>query len=255
MGKFRSRFIAHRGESRDAPENTLAAVNLAWERGVTAVEVDVHSTADGEICVIHDKKTTRTTGESLVVGKTSLSRLQELDAGAWKGSAWKGEKIPALSQILSTVPEYGKLIIEIKSAGILPGKLYEEVSRSRLRVDQVEIIAFDIKILTSLQKTMPDHRMLWLLDPLWFWLYLSGSSFLAKKIIKYGLHGINIGYSPLLTRSLVTGLKAAGLPVYVWTVNHFKTAAMLLDYGADMIASDKAGRMIRNIENMNNTVI
>ncbi|TVR72416.1 MAG: hypothetical protein EA408_06875 [Marinilabiliales bacterium] len=247
MGPLRSRFIAHRGESNDAPENTLAAVNLAWERGVTAVEVDVHSTADGEICVFHDKKTTRTTGENLVIGETSLSRLQELDAGAWKGGAWRGEKIPALSQVLSTVPENGKLIIEIKSNAILPGKLQREIAGSGLRNDQVEIIAFDIKTLYSFRETMPDHRMLWLLDPLWFWLYLAGPSFLAKKIIRPGLCGINIGYSPLLTRRLVAGLKSAGLPVYVWTVNNYKTAAKLLDYGVDMIASDKAGLMIRKI--------
>ncbi len=56
MVAFSKRFIAHRGESHEALENTLAAINLARERGVTAVEVDVHAAADGEICVIHDKK-------------------------------------------------------------------------------------------------------------------------------------------------------------------------------------------------------
>jgi glycerophosphoryl diester phosphodiesterase len=51
--------IAHRGESYDAPENTLAAINLAWKRKVQAVEIDVQLTNDNEIVVIHDKDTLR----------------------------------------------------------------------------------------------------------------------------------------------------------------------------------------------------
>jgi len=49
--------IAHRGESFDAPENTLVAITLAWERGAKAVEIDIRLTADNEIVVIHDKDT------------------------------------------------------------------------------------------------------------------------------------------------------------------------------------------------------
>src|SRR5690606_29291607 len=55
-------YIAHRGESADAPENTLAAFLLAWERDVPAIELDVHQAADGELVVIHDATTERTTG-------------------------------------------------------------------------------------------------------------------------------------------------------------------------------------------------
>ena len=55
-------FIAHRGESADAPENTLAAFRLAWERKVSAIELDVHLTKDGRLAVCHDFDTKRTTG-------------------------------------------------------------------------------------------------------------------------------------------------------------------------------------------------
>lgn len=47
-------FVGHRGESADAPENTLAAFNLAWSRGVKAIELDVHLTRDGVLVVTHD---------------------------------------------------------------------------------------------------------------------------------------------------------------------------------------------------------
>jgi glycerophosphoryl diester phosphodiesterase len=47
--------IAHRGESHDAPENTLAAIELAWGRGADAVEIDVHLTKDNKVVVIHGR--------------------------------------------------------------------------------------------------------------------------------------------------------------------------------------------------------
>lgn len=52
--------IGHRGASHDAPENTLAAIRLAWEQGADAVEVDVHLSRDGQIVVVHDANTRRT---------------------------------------------------------------------------------------------------------------------------------------------------------------------------------------------------
>lgn len=55
--------IAHRGSSYEAPENTLGAVNLAWEQNADAVEVDVHLSLDNKVVVIHDSDTYRTTGE------------------------------------------------------------------------------------------------------------------------------------------------------------------------------------------------
>ncbi|MEQ9298564.1 MAG: glycerophosphodiester phosphodiesterase family protein [Cyclobacteriaceae bacterium] len=59
--------IAHRGASGNAPENTLAAIEMALELKVDIIEIDVHFSADGELVVIHDESLERTTdGEGLV---------------------------------------------------------------------------------------------------------------------------------------------------------------------------------------------
>ncbi len=55
---------AHRGASHDAPENTLAAFRLAWERGADAIEGDFYLTADEQVVCIHDSTTERTAGTS-----------------------------------------------------------------------------------------------------------------------------------------------------------------------------------------------
>ena len=107
--------IAHRGASFDAPENTLAAVNLAWQQNADAVEVDVHLSRDGHLFVIHDADTRRTTGLDRKVAQLKLPQLPRHDAGRWKGAQWRGEKIPTLDEVLATVPRGKKIFIEIKS--------------------------------------------------------------------------------------------------------------------------------------------
>ena len=97
-----------------APENTLAAFNLAWKQGADAVEIDCHLTADGHLIVCHDGDTQRTTGRKLVIRQSTLAQLRELDAGAWKGARWAGQKLPTLAEVLDTIPENRRLLVEVK---------------------------------------------------------------------------------------------------------------------------------------------
>ena len=106
--------IAHRGESYEAPENTIASINLAWERGADAVEIDVQLSKDDEIVVIHDTDTFRTGRRDKNIRDQTLEELQQLDVGVYKGKAYKNEKIPTISQVLDTIPEGKKLFVEIK---------------------------------------------------------------------------------------------------------------------------------------------
>src|SRR6185369_848081 len=86
--------IAHRGASRDAPENTLAAFRLAWQQGADGIEADFRLTRDGRVVCLHDASTGRTAGVDLAVAEASLEELKRLDVGGWKGARWAGERIP-----------------------------------------------------------------------------------------------------------------------------------------------------------------
>lgn len=68
-----SLLIAHRGASRDAPENTLAAFDLAWQQGADGIEADFRLTGDGRIVCLHDASTGRTAGVDLTVADVSTS--------------------------------------------------------------------------------------------------------------------------------------------------------------------------------------
>ena len=81
---------AHRGESHDAPENTMASFNLAWSRGDDACELDIHLTKDGKLIVCHDDDTERTSGKrsKLILKDHTLEELRAVDVGAFKDPRW-----------------------------------------------------------------------------------------------------------------------------------------------------------------------
>src|SRR5207302_10105997 len=83
--------IAHRGASSYAPENTIAAFDLAIVMGARHIELDVHSTSDGHVVVIHDDTVDRTTDRSGPVTHLALAPLRTLDAGCWLGHDFLGE--------------------------------------------------------------------------------------------------------------------------------------------------------------------
>ena len=85
--------IGHRGASAIAPENTLKAFQKAIDLKADYVEFDVHQSMDGELIVIHDPNTFRSTGHKGSIEKMSLAEIKELDAG-------EGEKIPTLDEII-----------------------------------------------------------------------------------------------------------------------------------------------------------
>ena len=98
--------IAHRGASRVAPANTLAAFEKAAELGADGIELDVHLSADGVPVVIHDFTVDATTDGSGRVGDLTLTRLKELDAGSSFSLDFAGERIPTLAEVLDSVSNH-----------------------------------------------------------------------------------------------------------------------------------------------------
>jgi glycerophosphoryl diester phosphodiesterase len=99
----RPTIFAHRGASAYAPENTLAAFELAIHQKADAIELDVKLSSDDQVVVIHDQTVDRTTNGTGRVNDLPLAALLELDAGSHFDIAYKGESIPTLSQVFETV--------------------------------------------------------------------------------------------------------------------------------------------------------
>lgn len=231
--------IAHRGYSEIAPENTVAAFKLGWEKGTDACELDLYLTGDNQIAILHDADTKRTTGVLRKVSESSLAELQSLDAGSWKSAAYKEERIPSLAEALATLPE-GKqrFFLEIKDTVRVVPELTRQLAGWKSRAAQLCIIAFDRAVAQECKKAMP-----------WMPVYrLSSEKTKAKvpvdlaQLIREtqadGLDGLDLGLKWDWSPALVEQVRAAGLKLYVWTVNKPEDARRLAALGVDGITTD-----------------
>lgn len=243
MTKLNCLIIAHRGESFDAPENTMSAINLAWERDDDAVEVDVQLTRDNELVVIHDENAKRLTGIDKPVRKLSADEIRLMDAGSWMDIQWKGEKVPLLREVLDSVPADKKLIIEIKGDHQTVPILAKLIKDQSISPEQVEFIAFDLKAISLMKTTLPEYKALWLLELDYgkfnrlFWTSIKKA---IQKARSNYLDGLNVWSGKMLDSSLVEQVKSAGLFLYVWTVNDIGKAEKLIEWGVDAITTDGA---------------
>jgi glycerophosphoryl diester phosphodiesterase len=99
------KIIAHRGNKRYTPENTMAAFISAAEYSINGIELDVQITRDHIPVVIHDSKIDRTTDGKGNVNSFTFKELRNFDAGSWFGEQFRGEKIPSLEEVLLWVKE------------------------------------------------------------------------------------------------------------------------------------------------------
>lgn len=121
--------IAHRGSSGAAPENTLAAVELALRQDADVVENDIQRTADGALVIVHDTTLARTTDVEAVfpdrapwnVRDFTLAEIRQLDAGAWFAPEFAGQRVPTLAEWAHAVGRQSGMLLEVKSPELYPG--------------------------------------------------------------------------------------------------------------------------------------
>jgi glycerophosphoryl diester phosphodiesterase len=231
-------FIAHRGESLVAPENTLAAFNLAWTRGARAIECDVRLTRDGKLAVIHDATTKRIGGPNLAVRSQTLAVLKRLDAGTWKSRKWTGERIPSIDEVLETVPAHGRIFIELKEGPECIPRLVRSIERSGLRLSQILVMSFDEFSVRDAVAALPrcEHC---LITTARVWRAKGGLRRLVARAHELGCGALNLEIHRLLNREVVATIHENQLNTYTWTVNHRSTARRLVATGIDGITTDR----------------
>ncbi|HKX16797.1 MAG TPA: glycerophosphodiester phosphodiesterase family protein, partial [bacterium] len=126
--------VAHRGASREAPENTLAAFHLALDAGAAAIECDVQRTRDGRLVVIHDQTVDRTTDGRGAVGGLAFEDLRRLDAGRWFGPGFAGERVPSLDEVLALVRGRAFVLLEIKHGPVFYDGIERQVAEALRRL-------------------------------------------------------------------------------------------------------------------------
>jgi len=120
--------IAHRGEHRTHPENTLPAFQAAIDAGADFFELDVRTTSDGRLVLMHDAKVDRTTNGSGAVREMTFDQIRALDAGAKFGPQFAGTKVPSFEEALALA--HGKIGVYVDSKDIAPADLAASLAKA-----------------------------------------------------------------------------------------------------------------------------
>ena len=234
--------FAHRGAKSVAPENTLPAFQAALDMGVDGIELDVHSSRDGQLVVIHNFDVDETTNGAGPVSSFTVAELGRLDAGSHFGSEFAGVGVPTLEEVLDLVGDRCRVNIEIKSMDLQGGgdqvEPLLEVIRQRNLYEQVIVSSFNP---VSLIKTrwLDDGIALGLLhepgQPL-FQRHAWCSAIIGPEALHPHYTGIDGDY--------IAWAESRNLAVNTWTVNDVEEARRLADLGADAIISDVPDQLI-----------
>jgi glycerophosphoryl diester phosphodiesterase len=233
-------FIAHRGSSYLAPENTLAAFRLGW-RETTTCELDVRATADGQLAVLHDETTLRTTGIDLPVARHTFEEVASLDAGKWKGPEWEGERVPALAQVVAAIPSGKRVLIEIKGGPELVPELARVIHASG-RAEALALQSFDVATCSEAKRVMPEI-------PVYLLAWLGKSRREVAKawpkalrtMLAAGLEGLGINDAPGLNVAAIAEVHAVKARLNIWTVDSPAAAKRLIRLGVDGIITNRPG--------------
>jgi glycerophosphoryl diester phosphodiesterase len=240
LGKTRPLIIAHRGNSSEAPENTLPAFRSAVALKVDFVELDYHTTSDGVPLVIHDKTLDRTTNAvalwgtgKAAVAKYKLAELRPLDAGAWLDKKFAGTKLSTLDEALDVIQAGSMTMIEHKvgDAKTLVGLL----AKKKL-TGSVIVQSFDWKFVTECHQFEPKLLLGALGDK-----ELKPEQ--LDQIAKTGASvvGWNQKY---IHKADIDLIHARGYKSWVYTVDDPARAKELITAGIDGIISNRPAKML-----------
>ncbi|MBI5382852.1 MAG: glycerophosphodiester phosphodiesterase [Opitutae bacterium] len=240
-------FVAHRGASYDAPENTLAAEKLAWEQKADAVETDIYLTKDGQIIVIHDSTYKRTAGKDAKIASLTLAEARTLDAGSWKDPKFAGEKLPTLDEQIALIPAGKRMFVEIKVGPELVPELVKVLARNGADEKKITIISFNYDSLQEVRKQLPKLPTQYLVG----YRAPNPAKPSAKKqptldeVIAQAtaakLTGLDLQSTWPLTPADVKKIRDAGLQLHVWTVDDVAVAKHWQELGADSITTNRPG--------------
>src|SRR6185369_4125052 len=227
--------FAHRGASASAPENTLAAFELALAQNADAIELDVKLSADGQVIVIHDPMVDRTTGSHGRVKDLPLQELRALDAGSSFSEKFKGEKIPTLEEVFEAVGKRTFINVELTNYNTPRDHLVEAVCMLIKKHHMQKRVIFSSFFPSNLSKArsyLPDvPRGLLALDGvLGAWARSFGFVFGKYQ----ALHP----YLTDMTQQEVSRVHRVNRRIHVWTVNKEEDIRRFFGWGVDGIFTD-----------------
>jgi glycerophosphoryl diester phosphodiesterase len=246
--------FGHRGGSRLAPENTLAAFDRGVAEGVDGLELDVRLSRDGEVMVCHDATVDRTCDANGAVAALMSSELARVDAGyrfspgdgshPFRGA---GLSVPTLREVLTRHPAH-RFIVELKDNSRALATAAVDVVREVGALERVCFGSFQPEVIREVRRLVPEVATSGARDEV-FW---------AVTMSRVGILPPFRGYRALqvpeqrenvqvVTPSFVRAAHRAHVPVQVWVVDDADHIRRLLAWGVDGIITDRPDVAVRTV--------
>lgn len=248
----RPEVIAHRGGQGQWPGETLFAFERAAALGVDVLEMDVHSTSDGQLVLMHNDTVDETTEGTGRINSMTLAELKRLDAGfRWTqdGQSFPfrgmGITVPTISEVFTAFPR-ARMNVEIKqkSPSIVPQ--FCDLIRQHRMADKVLVASFWSDVLDEFRRACPE---------------VATSASTPEALRFYALNVVLKGDKyrpnadalqvdskakvfPIITESFVSAAHRQGLPLHAWTVNEPEEMRRMISLGVDGIITDFPLRLL-----------
>lgn len=219
--------IAHRAGAGHAPENTLAALEIAVRQKADSAEIDVQRTLDGTVVVVHDQDLMKLARDPRRIDQTTYQDLSQVDIGSLFHPDFKRERIARLSDFLSAAAGKIKLLIELKYYGednLLAGETLELVAQAGME-KEVQIMSLELKAVRQIQHLAPQIAA--------GYVFAAGLGNLAR--LDVGFLAVPTGQA---TSRLMKEAHEKNLMVYAWTVNDVDGILDLMEIGIDGLITD-----------------
>jgi glycerophosphoryl diester phosphodiesterase len=228
---------AHRGNSRHAPENSLAAFRAAIAAHADYSELDVQRTRDGVVVVLHDGDLMRMAGDPRKIGQLTLQDLATIDIGRKFGTAFAGEHVPTLAAVIDLVRGHMKLNVELKynAPDPLLAAAVLDVLRDQQFLDQVVITSLSAAALDQVRAIEPRARLGQIVTVAVGDVTRAQADFLSLN-------------SARATPEVLRRAHAAGKSVHVWTVNTPEGMLRMVERGADNLITDYPDLAVRVVQ-------
>ena len=219
---------AHRGSSLKAPENTISALRQAIADGAEYAEIDVQTTADGVVILIHDADLMRVSSVNQKIEEIRYEELGNIDIGSWFSKDFSNERIATLEEAIKFCKGRIKLNIELKYNRRDPelaekvGKLIQRNSFSKNCV----ITSLDYGELKKFKALFPEVKI-------GLTVFQALGDFTQSEVDFLSIDAAQT------TSRLVKHAQQNGKQIHVWTVNDLQTALSMIEVGVDNIITDK----------------
>ena len=246
--------IGHRGASSHAPENTLAAFQMAIDAGADGIEFDVQLAKDGVPVVIHDATLFRTGLRPESIAELTSKQLAKIDVGSWfnakypklANAAFSRETVLTLAQVLELCRDFeGLIYIELKvnvPDYVSLAAAVCDVIRDSPQLSQMIVKSFKLGAIPEVRHRLPAVQTAALFEPT-ILDYLRRRKYMIALAHEFGAHQISLHYS-LVTPKLTALAATAHMPVTIWTADNPKWVRRCQKLGIRAVITNDPAKLI-----------